>query len=313
MGARSGSQSNISYFAFTATPKGRTLGMFGRFNQETQVHEPFHLYSMRQAIEEGFIMDVLANCTTYQTFWRIEKATQEDPEYDAKKARRAIARFVSLHPHHLAQTAEIVVEHFRNHTSREMGGLAKAMGHLLAAARRPLQAAHRQVHSRTRLRRDQDARRILGEDRRRHGIAADRDGDERVSESRTAEEFSTPEYGVLIVAEKFQTGFDEPLLHTMYVDKPLVGLAAVQTLSQLNRIHSLKESTFVLDFRNETEDIVAAFEQFHGCTVAPPTDPNILWDTRRRLDDFDVLRPEEVEAAMPALLGAGSSDYRRSA
>ena len=132
-------------------------------------------------------------------------------------------------------------------------------------------------------------------------------------ESRTAEEFATPDYDVLIVAEKFQTGFDQPLLHTMYVDKVLVGLAAVQTLSRLNRIHPLKENTFVLDFRNETEDIVEAFEQFHGCTVAPPTDPNILWDTRRRLDDFDVLRPEEVEAAMPALLGAGVSDARRSA
>ena len=132
-------------------------------------------------------------------------------------------------------------------------------------------------------------------------------------EVRTAEEFATPEYGVLIVAEKFQTGFDQPLLHTMYVDKPLVGLAAVQTLSRLNRIHPLKENTFVLDFRNDTEDIVEAFEQFHGCTVAPPTDPNILWDTRRRLDDFDVLRPEEIEAAMPALLGAGASDEKRSA
>ena len=114
------------------------------------------------------------------------------------------------------------------------------------------------------------------------------------------------------MAEKFQTGFDQPLLHTMYVDKPLVGLAAVQTLSRLNRIHPLKENTFVLDFRNDTEDIVKAFEQFHGCTVAPPTDPNILWDTRRRLDDFDVLRPEEIEAAMPALLG-GRSDEKRSA
>ncbi len=132
-------------------------------------------------------------------------------------------------------------------------------------------------------------------------------------ESRTAEEFATPEYGVLIAAEKFQTGFDQPLLHTMYVDKPLVGLAAVQALSRLNRIHPLKESTFVLDFRNDTEDIVAAFEQFHGVTVAPPTDPNILWDTRRRLDDFDVLDAEEVEAAVGVLLGAGMPEAKRSA
>jgi len=119
------------------------------------------------------------------------------------------------------------------------------------------------------------------------------------------------EYGVLIVAEKFQTGFDEPLLHTMYVDKPLVGLAAVQTLSRLNRIHPLKENTFVLDFRNDTDDIVAAFDQFHGCTVAPPTDPNILWDTRRRLDHFDVLRAEEIETALPALLDVASSAEKK--
>ena len=132
-------------------------------------------------------------------------------------------------------------------------------------------------------------------------------------ESRTTIEFASPEYGLLIVAEKFQTGFDQPLLHTMYVDKVLVGLAAVQTLSRLNRVHPLKQNTFVLDFRNETEAIVDAFEQFHGCTVTPPTDPNILWDTRRRLDDFDVLRPEEVEAAMPTLLGTGTSDEKRSA
>ncbi len=132
-------------------------------------------------------------------------------------------------------------------------------------------------------------------------------------ESRTAQEFAGSDYGVLIVAEKFQTGFDQPLLHTMYVDKTLVGLAAVQTLSRLNRIHPLKQSTFVLDFRNDTDDIVAAFEQFHGCTVAPPTDPNILWDTRRRLDDFDMLRDGEIQAAMPALLDASGSDEQRSA
>jgi type I restriction enzyme R subunit len=132
-------------------------------------------------------------------------------------------------------------------------------------------------------------------------------------ESRTADEFAGSEYRMLIVAEKFQTGFDQPLLQTMYVDKTLVDLAAVQTLSRLNRIHPLKERTFVLDFRNETEDIVAAFEQFHGCTVAPPTDPNVLWDTRRRLDEFDVLREDEIEAALPALLGAGESEEKRSA
>jgi type I restriction enzyme R subunit len=288
VGARSGRQSNISYFAFTATPKGRTLEMFGQLNPQTGKHEPFHLYSMRQAIEERFIMDVLANYTTYKTFWKIEKATEEDPEYDAKKARRAIARFIDLHPYQLAQKAEIIVEHFRSHTSKEMRGLAKAM---VVTSSRLHAVRYKQVIDK-----------YIAEPMM-NGFA----------EGKLPTRFASDEYQVLVVAEKYQTGFDQPLLHTMYVDKKLVGLAAVQTLSRLNRIHPLKESTFVLDFRNDTEEIVEAFEDFHGCTVAPPTDPNILSDTRRRLDDFDVLRPEEIEAAMPALLGAGASDEKRSA
>lgn len=314
VGARGGHQANLSYFAFTATPKGRTLETFGRLNPQTQKYEPFHLYSMRQAIEEGFIMDVLSNYTTYQTFWKIEKATEDDPEYDAKKARRAIARFVSLHPHHLAQKAEIIVEHFRQHTSKEMGGLAKAM--VVTSSRlhavRYKQNIDKYIHGKSYT----DISTLVafsGKIDDGSGTPLTEANINGFPESRTAEEFSGPDYGVLIVAEKFQTGFDQPLLHTMYVDKTLVGLAAVQTLSRLNRIHPLKESTFVLDFRNDTEDIVEAFDQFHGCTVAPPTDPNILSDTRRRLDDFDVLRPEETEAAMPALLGANQSDDQRSA
>ncbi len=314
VGARSGHQSNLSYFAFTASPKGRTLEMFGRLNPKTHVHEPFHLDSMRQAIEEGFILDVLANYTTYQTFWKIEKRTEEDPEYDAKKARRAIARFVSLHPHHLAQKAEIIVEHFRQHTAKEIGGLAKAM--VVTSSRLHAVRYKQNIDKYINAKGYSDIKTLVafsGKIDDGSGKPLTETNMNGFPESRTAEEFSTPEYGVLIVAEKFQTGFDQPLLHTMYVDKPLVGLAAVQTLSRLNRIHPLKESTFVLDFRNETEDIVAAFEQFHGCTVAPPTDPNILWDTRRSLDEFDVLRPEEIEAAMPALLGAAASDEKRSA
>jgi type I restriction enzyme R subunit len=314
VGARSGRQSNLSYFAFTATPKGRTLEMFGRLNRQTQKHEPFHLYSMRQAIEEHFIEDVLANYTTYQTFWKIEKRTEDDPEYDAKKARRAIARFVSLHPHHLAQKAEIIVEHFRAHTAKEMSDLAKAM--VVTSSRLHAVRYKQNIDRYIKAKDYADIKTLVafsGKIDDGSGMPLTEANMNGFPESRTAEEFATPDYGVLIVAEKFQTGFDQPLLHTMYVDKPLVGLAAVQTLSRLNRIHPLKDSTFVLDFRNDTEDIVEAFEQFHGCTVAPPTDPNILWDTRRRLDDFDVLRAEEVEAAMPALLGAGASDEKRSA
>jgi type I restriction enzyme, R subunit len=314
-GARSGRQSNLSYFAFTATPKGRTLEMFGRINPQTGKHEPFHLYSMRQAIDEGFIMDVLASYTTYQTFWKIEKQTEDDPEYDVKKARRAIARFVSLHPYHLAQKAEIIVEHFCHHTAKEIGGLAKAM--VVTSSRLHAVRYKQYIDKYIDANGYGEIRTLVafsGKVDDGSGAPLTETNMNGFPESRTAEEFSAPlEYGVLIVAEKFQTGFDEPLLHTMYVDKPLIGLAAVQTLSRLNRIHPLKESTFVLDFRNDTEDIVAAFEQFHGCTVAPPTDPNILWDTRRRLDQFDVLRAEEIETALPALLDAASSEKKRSA
>jgi type I restriction enzyme R subunit len=314
VGARTGRQSNLSYFAFTATPKGRTLEMFGTLNPQSGVHEPFHLYSMRQAIEERFIMDVLANYTTYQTFWKIERAVEEDPQYDAKKARRAIARFVSLHPHHLAQKAEIIVDHFRAHTAKEMGGLAKAM--VVTSSRLHAVRYKQNIDKYIEAKGYEDIKTLVafsGKIEDGSGIPLTEAKMNGFPESRTAEEFSDPEYGVMIVAEKFQTGFDQPLLHTMYVDKTLVGLAAVQTLSRLNRIHTLKKNTFVLDFRNDTDEIVEAFEQFHGVTVAPPTDPNILSDTRRLLDNFDVLRPGEVEAALPALLGAGMADEKRSA
>jgi type I restriction enzyme R subunit len=313
-GARSGRHSNLSYLAFTATPKGRTLEMFGALNPETRVHEPFHLYSMRQAIEEGFIIDVLASYTTYQTFWKIEKATEEDPEYDARRARRSIARFVSLHPQHLARKAEIIVEHFREHTSRQMGGLAKAM--VVTSSRLHAARYKQQIDKYIAARGYSEISSLVafsGKIDDGSGAPLTESRMNGFPESRTAEEFAAREHGLLIVAEKFQTGFDQPLLQTMYVDKALAGLTAVQTLSRLNRIHPLKESAFVLDFRNETDDIVEAFEQFHGCTVAPPTDPNILADSRRRLDEFDLLRPEEVEAAIPALLDDGGSAERRSA
>ncbi len=221
---------------------------------------------------------------------------------------------MSLHSHHLAQKAEIIVEHFRQHTAKEIGGLAKAM--VVTSSRLHAVRYKQSIDKYINASGYSDVRTLVafsGKIDDGTGMPLTETNMNGFPESRTAEEFATPEYGVLIVAEKFQTGFDQPLLHTMYVDKPLVGLAAVQTLSRLNRIHPLKESTFVLDFRNDTEDIVDAFEQFHGVTVAPPTDPNILWDTRRRLDDFDVLDPKEVEAAVAVLLGAGTPESKRSA
>ena len=302
IGARGRHQPNLSFFAFTATPKGRTLELFGTRNGEGK-YEPFHLYSMRQAIDEGFIVDVLANYTTYQTFWRIEKAINDDPEYEAPKARRAIAKFVSLHPYNLAQKAEIIVEHFRAHTVSKIGGTAKAMvvtsSRLHAVRYKQSIDAHIAKHNYTDLAALVAFSGKVVDDT---GFAFTESNMNGFPEGQTAERFASDDYQVLIVAEKFQTGFDQPLLHTMYVDKVLTGLNAVQTLSRLNRIHPLKADSFVLDFRNDTDDIVKAFEPFYGKTVAPPTDPNLLYDSRRRLDDYNVLRPDEIEEAVALLL-----------
>ena len=311
VGAR-GRQANLSFFAFTATPKARTLEMFGTLNRETGKYEPFHLYSMRQAIEEGFILDVLANYVTYQTYWRIEKAVAEDPTYEAPKARRAIARFVSLHPTNLAQKAEIIVEHFRTHTAPKIAGQAKAM--VVTSSRLHAVRYKQAIDSYIAKRGYADLAALVAFSGRvidEHDFAYSEAGMNGFPEAQTPERFTTGDYQVLIVAEKFQTGFDQPLLHTMYVDKVLVGLNAVQTLSRLNRIHPNKADTFVLDFRNETEDIVKAFEPYYGRTVAPPTDPNLLFDTRRRLDDFDVLRPGEIEETVALLLADDAINHGR--
>ena len=297
-----GRQENLSFFAFTATPKARTLELFGVLDPDTGKYEPFHLYTMRQAIDEGFIRDVLEYYTTYKTLWRIEKAIRDDPRYEPGKARRAIARFVTLHPSNLAQKAKIIVEHFRAHTLAKIGGQAKAM--VVTASRlhavRYKQALDRYIAKQAYT----DLHTLVafsgGVDDK--GLRYTEQGMNAFPASETAERFGTSEYQVLIVAEKYQTGFDQPLLHTMYVDKVLVGLAAVQTLSRLNRIHPLKTDTFVLDFRNDTDDIVKAFEPYYGRTVAPPTDPNLLYDVRGRLEQFDVLRDVEIDAAVAALL-----------
>jgi type I restriction enzyme, R subunit len=265
---------------------------------------------MRQAIEEGFILDVLASYVTYQTYWRIEKAIADDPAYEAAKARRAIARFVSLHPSNLAQKAEIIVEHFRAHTAAKIAGKAKAM---VVTSSRLHAVRYKQAIDAYIAKRGYSGPATLvafsGRVIDDKGLPWTEAGMNRFPESQTAQRFATDDYQVLIVAEKFQTGFDQPLLHTMYVDKALTGLAAVQTLSRLNRIHPGKTDTFVLDFRNHTDNIVEEFEKYYGRTVAPPTDPKLLYDTRARLDGFDVLRPDEIEAAAAALLTADAASH----
>src|SRR5664280_1810587 len=297
VGAR-GKQTNLSFLAFTATPKAKTLEMFGTWRDESKHFEPFHLYSMRQAIEEGFILDVLKNYTTYQTYWKIEKAVADDPAYEAPKARRAIAQFVSLHPYNLAQKAQIIVEHFREHTASKIGGKAKAM--VVTASR--LHAVRYKQALDAYIAKNSDLSTLVAFSGTDKGLPYTESQMNGFPESQTAEQFGGADYQVLIVAEKFQTGFDQPLLHTMYVDKVLTGLNAVQTLSRLNRIWAGKDSTFVLDFRNDAADITKAFEPYCGRTVAPPTDPNLLWDTRSQLDHYDMLRIDEIEAVVTLLV-----------
>ncbi len=233
--AARGRQPNLSFFAFTATPKARTLELFGRYDPATDRHVPLHLYSMRQAIEEGFIHDVLAQYVTYQTYWNIEQATPEDPESDPGKARAAIARFVSLHPHQLAQKAEVIVEHYRAKVRRRIGGMSKAM---VVTASREHAARYKLALERY----------INDKGYADVGVLVafsgtlDIDGKHETEssmngfpESRTTAELDTDAWHLLVVAEKYQTGFDQPKLYAMYVDKPLTGLAGVQTLTRLNR------------------------------------------------------------------------------
>jgi type I restriction enzyme R subunit len=297
--AARGRQPNLSFFAFTATPKARTLELFGQKNDDGNF-APFHLYSMRQAIEEGFILDVLANYTTYATYWKVGKAVSEDPEYDTRKAKASIARFVSLHPHNLAQKAELIVEHFREHTRRKIGGRGKAM--VVTSSRLHAVRYKQSIDRYLALKGYGDTKALVAFSGTVNDAGLDftEPSMNGVPESQTATTFAGPGYGVLVVAEKFQTGYDQPLLHTMFVDKVLTGLAAVQTLSRLNRIHPEKTDTFVLDFRNEADAITEAFRPWYETTVAAPSDPNLLHDLADRLLGLQVL--DDAEAREVAAL-----------
>ena len=298
--AARGRQPNLSFFAFTATPKGRTLELFGEVGTSGS-HEPFHLYPMRQAIEEGFICDVLAGYLTYNRYYHLEKAILDDPAYDTAKARSALARFVTLHPDNLAQKAEIIVEHFRTKIARQITGKAKAM--VVCSSRphavrmwRALQAYAADL--------GYDLGVLVAFSGHVEGLTESRANG--FGESQTAAQFDTDQWQIMVVAEKFQTGFDQPKLAAMYVDKTLTGLAAVQTLSRLNRIHPDKSATFVMDFVNDAEEVGEAFAVYHGKTVAPPSDPNLLFDTRHDLDGFGMLDTGEIERAAALLLGEGT-------
>lgn len=292
-----GRQPNLSFFAFTATPKHRTLEVFGRRDAAGKPR-PFHLYSMRQAIEEGFILDVLAHYTTYRTYYRLLKEAEGDPEVRKKEAARALARYAGLHAHAVDRKTEVMVEHFRQHTRHRIGGRAKAM---VVTASRLHAVRYKQAFDRyTQARGCPEVRALVAfsgtvrEDTGVEHTEASLNGG--IRDRGIPEAFSTPEYPILIVAEKFQTGFDQPLLHTMYVDRRLSGIQAVQTLSRLNRTHPGKEDTFVLDFVNEAEEIAASFQPYYErTTVAGEADPQLLYDLQHRLSEARVYDAAEVE------------------
>jgi type I restriction enzyme R subunit len=300
-----GRQPNLSFFAFTATPKGKTLELFGRSGASGKP-EAFHLYSMRQAIEEGFILDVLRNYTSYKTYYRLVKEAEDDPDLPKKKGVRALAKFMSLHPYNIEQKTEVMVEHFRRNVKHRLHDRAKAMvvtSSRLHAVRYKL-AFEKYIkdHGYTDIRplvafsgtvKDPDT----GLEYTEPGMNIDCVTEKPISEAQLPERFGSSDYQVLLVANKYQTGFDQPLLHTMYVDKRLDGVQAVQTLSRLNRRIPGKDDPFVLDFVNPPEDIYRAFKPYYDATSLQETsDITKLEALKHELDQAQVYHWSEVEA-----------------
>ena len=292
--------SNASYLAFTATPKNKTLEIFGTPDPQpdgTVRHLPFHNYTMKQAIEEGFIMDVLTNYTPINRYFNVIKSVDDDPQFDSKRAQRKLRRYVENHEYAVAQKAAIIVDHFNDSVfvPKKMGGQARAMlvTDGVDRAVRYYNAIRDLLHQR-----ELPFRALVA-------FSGSRKlDDQEVSEallngfpeSSTAERFQEDPYRILICADKFQTGYDEPLLHTMYVDKHLSGIRAVQTLSRLNRFHPKKSDTFVLDFMNTTEVIQESFSDYYRTTIlSDETDPDKLHDLKGGLDQAQIYSQEEID------------------
>ena len=303
---------NASYFAFTATPKNKTLEMFGTPvpDGDTTKHVPFHSYTMKQAIQEGFIVDVLKHYTQVDSYYRLVKTIQDDPEFDTKRASKKLRRYVENDANAVRLKAEIIVDHFHDSVASpgRIGGQARAMV-VTGSIERAINYYH--------------AIRGCLEERKspfRPIVAFSGEheyGGEKVSEASLngfssnviAEKIQEDPYRILVCADKFQTGYDEPLMHTMYVDKPLSGVRAVQTLSRLNRSHPKKYDAFVLDFANKAETIESAFADYYRTTIlAEETDPNKLHDLKSSLDAYQVYTPEQVNDFVEMFLSAVDRD-----
>ena len=318
----------ISYYAFTATPKSKTLELFGRPANpalppsKENPPEPFHLYSMRQAIEEGFILDVLLNYTTYSTAWKIANGSSEvdstDQEVDAKKARTKLARWVRLHPHNIRQKVEIIVEHFREHILPLLNGQAKAM--VITSSR---QEAVRYQLALQAYAKEKDYSNVHALVAFSGSVAPDEVIPEEVTEKSKRlnpgldgrdmrKAFDTADYNVMIVANKFQTGFDQPKLCAMYVDKKLHGVDCVQTLSRLNRTFPGK-ATFILDFFNEPDEILESFLPYYNkASLADVSDQQLIYDLQDTLDAEGIYHWEEVEAFATAFFNPKAANTKLS-
>ena len=304
--------SNASYFAFTATPKNKTLEIFGTPvpEGETTRHVPFHAYTMKQAIQEGFIIDVLKHYTPVNSYYRLVKTVESDPEFDTKRAGKKLRRYVEDNEHAIGKKAQIMVDHFHEQVAdlRRIGGQARAM-----VVTSSIQRAITYFYA---------IREYLGERKSPYQAIAAFSGEheyggQKVTEaylngfssSLIADRIQEDPYRFLVCADKFQTGYDEPLLHTMYVDKPLSGVKAVQTLSRLNRAHPKKHDAFVLDFANDTDTIEDAFADYYRTTVlAEETDPDKLHDLKAALDGYQVYTPTQVDELVERYLSGADRD-----
>jgi type I restriction enzyme R subunit len=304
---------NASYFAFTATPKNKTLEIFGRPLSPVDGkvrHEPFHSYTMKQAIEERFILDVLKNYTPINSYYKLIKKIEDDPQFDTKRAKKKLRHYVESHDHAIRLKAEIMVDHFHQDVlaRQKIGGEARAMV-VTSGIERAIQYFH--AISEYLAERKSPIRAIVafsGE----HEYAGKKVTEASLNgfaSSLIADRIAEDPYRLLVVADKFQTGYDEPLLHTMYVDKTLSGIKAVQTLSRLNRAHPKKSEVFVLDFMNDADTIRESFEPFYRTTLlSEETDPNKLHDLMIVLDGYQVYSQDQIDRLVELFLGAAPRD-----
>ena len=298
--------SNASYFAFTATPKNKTLEIFGQPYQENgQIkHRPFHSYTMKQAIEEDFILDVLASYTPIQSYYKLVKKIEDDPEFDTKRARKKLRRYVEGHDHAIHLKAEIMVDHFREQVlaRQQVGGEARAMV-VTRSIHRAVQYYHAIRQYLTERKSPYQAIVAFSGEHEYGGASVTESSLNGFPSSQIASKIQQHPYRILVCAEKFQTGYDEPLMHTMYVDKDLSGIKAVQTLSRLNRAHPKKHDVFVLDFVNDADTIKEAFSDYYQTTIlSDETDPNKLHDLKAALDGYQIYSDGEIDRFVSSFL-----------